>query len=432
MRRWQRHCQGLATAEDSPTRYHVFMSLKPVSIALGCILVVFSSAALVFHTWFADNQAAEQFLCRYFYLCADERLVEWAQEHSWQGGPESLERAASAYEELLRRDPASPFRWADLGDALMQAGDEERARYCHDRAIALGPHSPPILLRAAHFYYRVDEQVAALQLLARILRMTREYDQLIFSLHNRMDTTAAEVLEFGMPRELDPVRSYFQHLLHRGEPADLTQAWDSMSALSLARDPLLSPYLNFLLRAKRYDAALGTLTAYLRSRGEHRQIEGNLLLNPGFEYEPLGTALDWVMGASNQFETTRDSEVFQTGSWSLRIRFSGTENVDYRHLTQRVIVEPGRHRFRAQVRTEGVTTDQGVGFRIFAVDRTSPLKVETALSAGTADWTSVETTFTVPRSTRLLEIQAFRRRSRKFDSKIDGTVWIDDVSIVRR
>ena len=78
--------QGFATAEDSPTRYHVFMSLKPVSIALGCILVVFSSAALAFHTWFADNQAAEQFLCRYFYLCANERLVEWAQEHSWRGG----------------------------------------------------------------------------------------------------------------------------------------------------------------------------------------------------------------------------------------------------------------------------------------------------------------------------------------------------------
>ena len=133
-----------------------------------------------------------------------------------------------------------------------------------------------------------------------------------------------------------------------------------------------------------------------------------------------------------KFETTRDSEVFQTSSWSLRIRFSGTENVGYRHLTQRVIVEPGRHRFRARVRTEGVSTDQGVGFSIFAVDRTSPLKVETALSAGTADWTVVETTFTVPRPTRLLEIQAFRRRSRKFDNKIDGTVWIDDVSIVRR
>jgi hypothetical protein len=106
-----------------------------------------------------------------------------------------------------------------------------------------------------------------------------------------------------------------------------------------------------------------------------------------------------------KFETTRDSEVFQTGSWSLRIRFSGTENVDYRHLTQRVIVEPGRHRFRAQLRSEGVAIDQGVGFRIFAVDRTSPLNVETALSAGTADWTVVETTFTVPRPTRLLEIQ---------------------------
>jgi len=408
------------------------MSLKPVSIALGCILVLYSSAALAFHTWFADNQAVEQLLCRYFYLCANERLVEWAQQHSWRGDPESIERAVSAYEELLRRDPASPFRWADLGDALIQAGDEERARYCHDRAIALGPHSPPILLRAAHFYYRINEQVAALQLLERILRITREYDQLIFSLHNRMDTDTSDVLEFGMPRELEVVRSYFQYLLNRGEPTDLTQAWDWMSAISLTNDRLLSPYLDFLLRIKHYNAALDTLAAYFRSRGERRQIEGNLLLNPGFEYEPLGTALDWVIRASNQFETTREPDVFQTGSWSLRIRFNGTENVNYHHLTQRVVVEPGRHHFRAQVRTDGVTTDQGVGFRIFAVDRTSSLNFETAPTVGTADWTAVETTFTVPRQTRLLEIQAFRRQSRKFDSKIDGTVWIDDVSLVKR
>jgi tetratricopeptide (TPR) repeat protein len=408
------------------------MSLKPVAVALGCILVVFSATFFAFHTWGTDNREVEQFLCQYFYLCADERLAQQAQQDLWRGDRESLGRAVSAYGELLRRDPASPFRWADLGDALVRGGDEERARYCHERATALGPHSPPILLRAAHFYYQVNEDATALQLLGQILRTTREYDELIFSLHERTETRSAHVLEFGMPQEAEALESYFQHLLSRGDPTTLTQTWDWMSTRSLATDPSLNQYLDFLLRAKEYDAALDTLAGYLDSLGRHRRIGGNLVLNPGFEHEPLGTALDWSIRASIQFETTRDAEVFRTGSWSLRVRFSGLENVEYQHLTQRIIVEPGRYRFRAQVRTIGVTTDQGIGFRIAAIDGTSRLNVETEPREGTSEWMAVETTFIVPRRTRLLEIQAFRRLSQKFDSRIDGTVWIDDVSVVRQ
>ena len=116
----------------------------------------------------------------------------------------------------------------------------------------------------------------------------------------------------------------------------------------------------------------------------------------------------------------------------MRVRSEGQENVQYQHLVQKIVVQPGRYRFGVYIRTEGITTDQGVGFQILAADGSSGLNVRTEPLLGTKEWTLLERNFIVPPRTRLLEIRAFRRQSRKFDSKISGTVWIDDVSLVPR
>ncbi len=353
-------------------------------------------------------------------------------EHLWEGGPESLEWAVSAYEESLRRDPASPFRWCDLGEALDRRSHLPRAKYCFERGVELGPNSPPVLLRAAYFHFGAGEQSRALHLTARTLTLVRAYDAVIFGLYSRLEIEIADVLRHGMPKDPEAVQPYFAHLLQAGNGADLTQAWAWMSEHLLRDDSSMSAYVDFLLAARRYDLAKQTLGDYAGERGEAWSSASNLVFNAGFEHDPLPAALDWTIRPSEEFETGRDFEVAATGSSSLSVRFEGQENVDYRHLVQKVVVQPGRYRFRVHIRTEGITTDQGVGFQILAADPSSRLNVETEPLLGTRDWTLLEESFTVPPRTRLLEIRAFRRQSRKFDSKIAGTVWIDDVSLVPR
>ena len=407
------------------------MPAKWTSIILGSLLVLYGSGALVSFTWFSDDPEVEQFLCR-FYLCDNEQLLDWAYEHLWEGDPESLEWAVSVYQESLRRDPASPFRWCDLGEALARRGDLPRAKYCFERGVELGPNSPPVLLRAAYFHFGAEEQRRALQFTARTLTLVRSYDAVIFALYSRLGIEIADVLRHGMPKELEVAQPYFAHLLKAGDGVDLAQAWEWMSEHSLRDDSSMAAYVDFLLAARRYDLVKQTLGDYAGKRGEAWQSAGNLAFNPGFEHEPLGAALDWTIHFSDQFETARDFEVAATGSSSLRVRFKGQENVQYQHLIQKVVVQPGTYRFGVYIRTEGITTDQGVGFQILAADGSSRLNVETEPLAGTRDWTLLEESFTVPPQTRLLEIRAFRRQSRKFDSEIAGTVWIDDVSLVPR
>lgn len=113
----------------------------------------------------------------------------------------------------------------------------------------------------------------------------------------------------------------------------------------------------------------------------------------------------------------------------MRIRFQGEGNVDYGHVSQTAVVEPGVYRFEAQLRTEGLTTDEGVAFRIFDPESRARLDVWTESFTESRDWTRVEKTLRVVPGTRLVEVRVARKPSWKFDNKIQGTAWVDAVSL---
>jgi hypothetical protein len=57
------------------------------------------------------------------------------------------------------------------------------------------------------------------------------------------------------------------------------------------------------------------------------------------------------------------------------------------------------------------------------------LDILTEQALGTSDWREIRKDFTVGPATRLIEIQAVRRPSLKFDSQIGGTAWVDGLKI---
>ena len=187
--------------------------------------------------------------------------------------------------------------------------------------------------------------------------------------------------------------------------------------------------MDFLLKNQKYEEALQVWTGQLGKRAGDYPA-GNGLYNADFETETTGTTLDWRIRQVGGVEVKRDSTVARQGGWSLRIHFDGKENVAYSDIAERVVVSPGAYRFEAWIRTEEITTDQGIGWRIFDAESPSRLNLDFENRVGTAEWTKLEKTFVVPSETRLLEVQVVRRRSLKFDNKISGTAWIDAVSLV--
>src|SRR5436190_23720444 len=97
--------------------------MKPFAIVLGAVLTLVPSIRVL-----ADLHSAQQ--------PADDSQ------------PARLAKLNDA----LRGNPASPYPWCDLGEALLAAGRIDEARSCFTRATQLGPQSPPVFWRTSQFY----------------------------------------------------------------------------------------------------------------------------------------------------------------------------------------------------------------------------------------------------------------------------------------
>ncbi len=389
------------------------------SIVLGSLVATLSAAAIVL------NLVAPQTACR-FHLCPETVQLQEARRQMMRGTPDGLAASVRLYEQALSRNPASAYRWCDLAEALLAAGDIKQARHCFSQASRFGPNIPPTLLRVASFHFRQHETRQALRTMARILALVPDYDGLLFNYYDRMGVSVAEILDYGVPPDRRAAQSYFRHLLKTASPADAQQAWQWMGLHGFRDDTIAGGYVDFSLKHRQYEAAAETWAQYAGSRlpGYRR---ANFVFNGGFEFEPVPCPLDWRFSEVSGASASRDTQVVHSGKSSLRVEFLGEENLSYRQVSQLTCVRPGRMRFSAFVRTAGITTDQGIGFRIFDSESPARLDLRTKRCLGTTDWQRLQLEFVVPPPTRLLAIQVARSSSLKFDSKIAGVAWIDDV-----
>jgi hypothetical protein len=334
----------------------------------------------------------------------------------------------SLQRQALARDPASPYRWCDLGEALLIAGDTEHARTCFARALQLGPNIPTTLLHVAGFHFRLGETRPALKVMARVLAVAPVYDGLLFSYFDKMETSPDEILAYGLAQEPRVVQSYFRHVLQNGSLQDANSVWRWMNSRGFQGDAAASEYAGFLLQQGQYETAADMWAERSGShRGDFRH--GNLVYNGGFEFEPERCPLDWSTSEVKGVRAGRSQETAVSGKWSYKIDFLGLRNVEYQQVSQMVCARPGPMLLRAFIKTEELTTDQGVCLRVFDAESAARLDKSTEQVTGTAGWRQIELSFVAPAETHLLAVQVRRAKSLRFSSGIAGRAWIDDVTL---
>ncbi len=152
----------------------------------------------------------------------------------------------------------------------------------------------------------------------------------------------------------------------------------------------------------------------------------NLVWNGQFELDGTSSPLDWRIRDNKGYAVKSVEGEGLDGSKAVRFDFDGRENLTYIGMNQQLMVESGvEYEFTFQARCEGLSSDQGIYVQIRAGDSnwtSSPL-------LGTSDWTRYSGIFTVPEGVHTAAIRLGRSRSRKIDSLIGGTLWLDSVSL---
>jgi len=401
--------------------------LRTLTFTLGTILAVYGSAGVLSETFWPNHEPVERTLCRFF-LCDNASLIGRARDQLAGVKAAAPQETIGLFRRVLRRDPQDPLRWADLGEAFLEAGQKENARYCYGQVLALAPQSAPFLLWAANFHFQVGEKQKALPITARILKLIPDYDPVIFSEYTRLVGNAEDVLQYGLPEDPRAAGSWLRFLIQAGRLADAQPTWDWVAARGYADDALAGEYVDFLIRQGHPDAAA---SAWIRQLGARSGNYGKstYLFNGDFEAEPAPSPFDWTVARTGGVEVARDCTTAWSGKCSLRIGFAGTHNVDFAAVSQLAFVQPGLYRFQAYIRTENLTTDRGVRFRISDAEAPARLDVVFEQFTGTRPWSAVEHDLAVSPQTRLLRVQVVRQASMKFDNKAGGTAWVDQLRL---
>ena len=401
--------------------------LRGVPLLFAWLLVTYATAGVVFETKYKSDPRAESVFC-HFGICDTDAVVADGAIASRGSAPIA---PLAMLVEAVKSDPAAPHRWCDLGDAFLRAGRLEKARYCYSNALELGPEIPPVLVRSAKFHHAVQEDELALKLGARVLEITDAYHASILDWYRDQKFSVNDILCRGLPPGPRAVQAYLRYWMGLGDLANAGTTWGWILSHHYADVPSAREYINFLFGNGNYQEAADAWALFLGDR-RNGYRETKWLFNGDFETEPSGVPLDWeIESAAGQVDTALDSNVAHTGTHSLRIRFAGTENVSYAHTSQKTSVPPGTYRFTAFIRTEDITTDKGIAFRIFDPEKSSRLDARTDQFVGTTGWRRVEQTVRVPSATKLIEIQVVREPTMKFDNKVSGTAWIDTVSLAK-
>jgi hypothetical protein len=117
------------------------------------------------------------------------------------------------------------------------------------------------------------------------------------------------------------------------------------------------------------------------------------------------------------------------GSKCLRIRFSSS-NIEYSHLRQALpIADPGIYRFEYQAKTLDLTSDQRPYFVLRAFPENGTTYLRADMLPENSSWQKHSYEFRIEPGTKALQLMLIRDLSTKLGNQIQGTLWLDSVSL---
>jgi hypothetical protein len=390
---------GKAAAARSTTLMRFVFAIA--SLSLACCSILVSSA----------HPAPNSWVCRAGFCRIDQIAGE---AHGFVG--------LGSFAPRLSEDASDPYLWSDYGESLASNGEPQKAGAAFDHAVVLGPHLPPVLIRAAYFNFKHSQFDRGAALSNRILSETDAYDPVVFSYVHYYGQQAPAALLSAIPAAARPAQSRAEWVGANGSEDEVTDTFRWMERNRLMDSPTALDLTWSLWRRQLFRSARDVWASWTAAEAD---VPGSsqLLANPRFEDEPDGSPFDWSIPKQASVDISRNQ--------GLELHFLGAANVKLDGIRQSATVRPGPYRLSAIVQSEDLTTDQTPFFRVYDSGDPNRLNVLCPAIAGTVAKSEMGCEFVVRDGTEALTIELARNQSERFDNKIAGTLHIFEVSLRR-
>jgi tetratricopeptide (TPR) repeat protein len=351
----------------------------------------------------------------------------------WDFDRRDLRRVVAYEERATEADPRSDTYWMDLADAYEAIGQPTRARDAFEQAQSAHPISSDVAWRYGNFLLRQNDSSKAFSELRRALMTDPNLTVEAVSECTKVSDDLPRILTTVLPNQNRYYLMALDYFLTQHQADAALTVWDQLrSQKPTAQMAEVVPLINELIGQERMEDARRVWQQALEGTSWPQDERGpSLVFNGGFEHDLLNGAFDWREDSIAGALFFSDRDVVYAGARALRITFDGSANLDFQNLWQYSPVEPNHHyHFAAYLRLEEISTDSGIRFAIHDAFHPAALQILTPNLVGSQPWLPVEADFLTGPETHLLTIALRRVPSWKFDNKLRGTVWVDNVSLV--
>jgi hypothetical protein len=332
-------------------------------------------------------------------------------------------------------DPLSADTLVGLATNYDEAGKAAEARAAYLEAKRVYPLSAEVLWRYGNFLLRQNEIEAAFSEIHRAVELDPGRGAEAFSRCNRVVSDTNEILDKAIPPLLESYTDILFDLTSQGQLDLALEVWSRANGLpGTVRPEEIAPLANALVQSDRgEDAALFWQQATRKFPNPvPPHIPGSVLWDGGFESDFRYGGLDWHYESQMQsVQIAVDKQEKHSGQQSLRLMFTGRTNINFSGICQWVPVVPGSaYQFSAWVKTKALTTEQGVRFSLFSNVNVTWSAASTGEVHGDQPWTNITLPWSAPYGAHFVRVCVARSPSELADGDIQGTAWIDDVSLI--
>jgi tetratricopeptide (TPR) repeat protein len=345
-----------------------------------------------------------------------------------EGGAQEVLRS------VVRDNPGESAALLGLAGLDEAAG---RARAAADKLAAargIAPISREALEQSAAFLLRQKRYAEALDLLDRMAEQYHDYEHAFPALGRLL--AAREPEWDALARRNPPWLGDFivaQCAQSAVDPALLAPLLMPRTAAGRTRAQQIDCVTQRLRAAGRWEEAY---QVWLNTLPRERLAEVGHVFNGGFEQPPSGVGFDWIATRGTERQTGQVVEFISSrggsGQRALRVAFNGKRQTGV-PIRQYLVVPAGAYRFSGRGPVDSLNSARGVQWTLrCAGGERGPLLGASERFLGSSEWRDFDFEVTIPPGCPGQVLQLEPVGMEQGTTFLAGTVWFDDLALVRR
>jgi tetratricopeptide (TPR) repeat protein len=430
-----------------PDQLVQFKATAPAKVImiLTVSLALFASWFVI--RWFVGNTMAEYFHPEDRRLETAQTAVSWAPKDPlphWRLAkliqtelpPDQISAAVAEYEKAVSLSPNDYRFWMDLGHALEQEGEADRAEKALREAVKLAPSYAYPRWLLGNLLLRADRYDEAFMELRKASEANEEFQPQLFNVAWQLNKDDFEALKASIGNTPGARAQFSKYLLAREKVDEGLGLWNSLTDTEKrANRSAAESIIKSLIEGKRFHKAVEVWNDVAPGLSYRAELEH--IIDRGFEDNVAhgpAAVFGWQVPSISQVQVGIDANLGHTGTRSLRIVFQVRSRLDSVNITQLVPVQPDtQYDFECYVRTERLVS-AATPF-VVITDPTTKTDLITSAPApdGNNNWQRVSLSFKTGAKSEAVQVRIDRNSCP--DSPvcpIFGTVWYDDFDLKSR